>query len=504
MMPARINDTRLTLDRLIGDLCDGPVPPIAVADVAMDSRQVTPGALFLAVRGHGGHGLEFASDAVAAGAAAIAWEPHEDVRVPRVADSVALVPVPDLRRHAGRVADRFFAEPSAAMRIAGITGTNGKTTVAHLLAGAATADGLAAASMGTVGIGRPGSVRYQSLTTPDAVSVHRSLRALADDAVRYLAMEVSSHALDQHRVGAVRFDTAVFTNLTRDHLDYHGSEADYLAAKRKLFEVPGLRRAVVNVGDATGAVMLDACAGAVDRIAVVPPGATPPEATRYVEATHVDATPGGLTIDVRSSWGDTRVETPLLGAFNAVNALSALAVLLGWDIPLAKAARALAGVGAPPGRMETFGDPRRGPVMVVDYAHTPDALRNALAALREHAGGTLWCVFGCGGERDRGKRPMMGAVAAELADRCVVTDDNPRGEDPDRIVRDILGGVPTGTEVDVVRDRHAAIERSYHAAGPGDIVLVAGKGHEDYQEVGDTRRPFSDRQVAAELAGMDA
>ncbi|HLY53476.1 MAG TPA: UDP-N-acetylmuramoyl-L-alanyl-D-glutamate--2,6-diaminopimelate ligase, partial [Steroidobacteraceae bacterium] len=404
-----------------------------------------------------------------------------------------------LGARAGLIAARFFGEPSSRLTVAGITGTNGKTTCAWLLAQALEAAGKPAACMGTLGFGRPAELTPTAHTTPDAISVHRHLAALARLGAECVGMEVSSHALDQGRVTGVRFNTAAFTNLTRDHLDYHGTMEAYGAAKARLFSFPGLTHRVINVDDPFGAALARRPSPAALTVTArtAARDALPREA-RFVRAARVTAEPGGLAIAIESSVGPAELAVRLVGEFNADNALTVLAVLLAWDVPLATAVRALGRCRPASGRMEMFGGRGRTPLAIVDYAHSPDALANALRAARLHCRGQLRLVFGCGGDRDAGKRPLMGAIAAELADDLVVTDDNPRSEDPARIVADILAGVGARVPLVVEHERALAIRLALSRSAPDDVVLIAGKGHEDYQIVGSERRPFRDQAVVME------
>jgi UDP-N-acetylmuramoyl-L-alanyl-D-glutamate--2,6-diaminopimelate ligase len=490
---------------------------LEVSDVTLDSRTASPGALFLACRGHGRHGAEFAAEAVARGARAVLYEPFPGASA-IVATGVAagreacgvgsrevfVAPVPQLSRHTGLIADRFFGQPSQALTVVGITGTNGKTTCAWLLAQALTRCKRPAAYMGTLGFGFPEALAATEHTTADAVSVHRRLAALKSLGAEAVSMEVSSHALAQDRVGGVRFHTAVFTNLTRDHLDYHGTMASYAEAKARLFAWPGLAVRVINIDDELGARLAEQLSSV--RLLITTRGSAAaglPPGAQVVRATRVEAAICGLALEVETSWGLAKLDVPLIGDFNADNALTVLAVLLAWDIPLAAAASALASCRAAPGRMEAFGGRGAAPLAIVDYAHTPDALAKALRAARRHCPGKLRVVFGCGGDRDPGKRAMMGRIAAELADESVVTDDNPRRESPQRIVQQILAGIPAGAAVRVEHDRARAIRSTLEHSASKDVVLIAGKGHEEYQIYGSERRPFSDQSVAREvLAGM--
>jgi UDP-N-acetylmuramoyl-L-alanyl-D-glutamate--2,6-diaminopimelate ligase len=476
-----------------------------VSDLTLDSRQVRDGSLFFALPGLKDHGLKFAADAAARGASAVLWEPGADAAPPTLPPGVFGAAIPNLKGLVGRIADRFFNWPSSQLRIAGITGTNGKTTCAYLLAQCLERLGLAAAYMGTIGWGRPAALAEPTHTTPDAITVHRTLAQLRGSGVREVAMEVSSHALDQRRVDGVRFHIAAFTNLTRDHLDYHGSMQKYGAAKAKLFQAADLKHIVLNTGDEFGRALARDYAGGASLIAVwVGAGGSGWLADRALQATQVKMETRGISIELDGSFGQTTVKTQLMGRFNAENSLVVLGCLLSLGVSLADAAKALAECKPAPGRMEVVKtDAPNKPTVVVDYAHTPDALAKALSAAREHCKGALWCVFGCGGDRDAGKRSVMGGIADDLADQIIVTDDNPRSEDPQAITRDILQGIKTRS-VRVIHDRGEAIATALNEAQAGDLVLIAGKGHEDYQIYGETRRAFSDRSEAQRLLGAAA
>jgi UDP-N-acetylmuramoyl-L-alanyl-D-glutamate--2,6-diaminopimelate ligase len=502
---AALRDEGVTLGGLLGGAAAG-APPLRVTGLAMDSRGVAPGSLFLACRGTRRHGMSFADAAARAGAAAIAAEPDAEWPTERLAAmasrlGVPVVPVADLSAQASAIAGRFHGEPSARLRVVGVTGTNGKTSVTQFLARALAPEGPCAV-VGTLGIGFADALQPATHTTPDAVSAQAALAELAAAGARAVAMEVSSHALHQHRVAAVRFDTAVFTNLTRDHLDYHGTMEAYADAKARLFRGSGLRHAVINTDDPVGLALYGETRERVPVVAYGLGGA-PAHAARHVVAERVVADVAGLRLHVRSSWGEGEIASPLLGRFNAANLLAVLGVLLAGGVAFDDALGRLAALSTVPGRMERLGGGAR-PLAVVDYAHTPDALAQALGAVREHCAGTLWCVFGCGGERDRGKRPLMGEVAETLADRVVVTDDNPRGEDGATIVADILAGIGAPARVLVERDRARAIALAVSGAAPGDVILVAGKGHEDTQQIGDRRLPFSDRGAVLRALGESA
>jgi UDP-N-acetylmuramoyl-L-alanyl-D-glutamate--2,6-diaminopimelate ligase len=498
---------------LLDGIAKLPASDARVSDLTLDSREVRAGSLFFALRGQHSHGLQFAADAAARGASVVLWdsqgELHEDLARAAAAlaanASLLVVPVAGLRQLVGRIADRFFGWPSSYMRIVGITGTNGKTTCAYLLAQALTRLKSDAAYIGTIGWGRIGALQTPTHTTPDAVSVHRQLAKLRALGVRDVSMEVSSHALDQGRVDGVRFHSAAFTNLTRDHLDYHPSMQAYGGAKARLFAFADLQHIVINIGDAFGRELALRLGGRVALTAVWV-GACDSGwlADRSLHAGDVALGLQGISMSVGGTFGALRATTRLLGRFNAENSVIVLASLVGLGVPLADAATALAACTAPPGRLEVIEStgPAK-PMAVIDYAHTPDALAKALSALREHCTGALWCVFGCGGDRDPGKRPLMGTIADELADQIIVTDDNPRSENPETITREISGGIKVHA-ARIIHDRGEAIGTALKEASASDIVLIAGKGHEDYQIYGATRRSFSDRREARRYLGAAA
>jgi UDP-N-acetylmuramoyl-L-alanyl-D-glutamate--2,6-diaminopimelate ligase len=487
------------LGSLLQDIAAVP-NDISLTDITLDSRQVVPGGVFLACRGTHAHGLDFAAEVARRGAAAILFEP-DAARVPELPSNIIVAPVPNLAARASLLADRFFASPSRQLDVIGVTGTNGKTTCAWLLAQAMTACDHPTAYLGTLGATFAGHALAGELTTPDAVTVQRQLAGFAAQGARGVAMEVSSHALVQHRVAAVHFDAAVFTNLTRDHLDFHGDMASYAWAKASLFERDDIRLRVFNIDDSFGAD-LAARPQFSGRIACSSRSTAMPGDGRFLRAHSISYTDTGTRFGLDSSFGSAEVETPLIGSFNVDNVLAVLAVLLGSNLPLARCLAALRGLAAPSGRLETFTAPDL-PMVIVDSAHTPDALQKALQVMRQHCKGRLTLVFGCGGDRDRGKRPQMGALAAQLADNVILTDDNPRSESGDAIIADIRAGMGA-RQVQVIRDRESAIRQAVNAAHPGDVVLVAGKGHETYQIVGDERRPFSDQVVVRRALGLQA
>jgi UDP-N-acetylmuramoyl-L-alanyl-D-glutamate--2,6-diaminopimelate ligase len=478
--------------RTLGDLLGagaGGYARLGITDLTLDSRAVRPGAAFVAVPGGRAHGLNYAREAVERGAAIVLYEPSLDSRD---APQPSLA-VPNLRARLGELAHAFYL-PAGQPTIVGVTGTNGKTTVAYLLAQVLSQPQRPCGYVGTLGYGVPPQLVSHGWTTPDTLTLHRELAELGAPRV---AMEVSSHALNQERVAGLTFHTAVFTNLTRDHLDEHGDFTGYGNAKRKLFAIPGLKCAVLNADDPFAATIAGDLASATS---LVRTSLRSSAVELFARVKRADL--AGLELDIGGKFGTGRLTSKLIGAFNAENLLSALGALLAQDLPLPAACSALGAARPAPGRMEVLGGPPRRPWVVVDYAHTPDALQRVLTTLEAAVVGEIWCVFGCGGDRDRGKRSMMGAVAADLADRIVLTDDNPRSEDPAAIVRDIREGIGEHPRVNVIHDRRTALKTAIERGRPGDVVLVAGKGHEVEQVIGAERREFDDRAVVAELLGV--
>jgi UDP-N-acetylmuramyl-tripeptide synthetase len=470
----------------------GVMPPRITAD----SRKVRTGDAFAAFPGMKTDGRAFIADAIRAGASAVLWEASGFQWNP--AWHVANQAVNGLDAALGAIADLIYGRPSQSLWIVGVTGTNGKTSCTQWIAQCLDLCGRRAAVIGTLGNGLVGALAPAEGTTPDAAQVHETLARFKAAGATAVAMEASSHGLDQGRVNAVAFDVALFTNLTRDHLDYHGTMAAYGAAKARLFAWPGLSTCVINADDAFGQSLIDTVRKGNCRLLTYGFAGTD------IMATTVATAPAGLAMTVATPWGKGEVRAPVIGVFNAANVLGVLGVLLASDVPLDAALRALARIEPPPGRMQRQGGDVL-PLVVVDYAHSPDALQKVLTALRPAVASAheLVCVFGCGGDRDKGKRPEMGAAAGRLADRIVVTSDNPRTEDAAAIASAVVSGIRTSSNRrwSVELDRAKAIRTAIAAAQPGDVVLVAGKGHEDYQEKNGVRHHFSDaRVVAAALA----
>ncbi len=468
-----------TLDELLGT--GGAT---VVTGIANDSRRVSPGDLFLACVGDVDDGHRHIGEALARGAAAVCSERP-------VAASVPNVVLTDLRVRQGEIAARYFGDPSAALTCIGVTGTNGKTTVAYQCASLLDD----AAYMGTIGWGRVSRLSRTTLTTEDAVTVQRRLGAMRGEGHGTVAMEVSSHALEQDRVAAVRFDIAALTNLSRDHLDYHGTMERYAAAKRRLFEMPCVGTVIVNVDDSFGRSI--AAESGVETIG-------------YGESANAEVTwsdtgfhPHGITGRWHTPWGDSHFWLPSYGEFSLYNAAATLCAVCVAGKPLDETVAAMRCMVPVPGRMQRVASPNcSAPAVFIDYAHTPAALVAALAAVRRHLGGRLICVFGCGGDRDPGKRPMMAQAVEAGADAAIVTSDNPRTEDPDSIIADIAAGFSSPGFYNVEPNRPAAVRLAIERARTGDVVLVAGKGHEDFQDIAGERVPHSDLRFAQ--AALDA
>ena len=483
------------LDQLLLGIADAQVAAlpgvgrIVLSGLTLDSRRVRRGDAFFALRGTQGHGIEFAASAVQRGAQVVLAEaPAVEV----ASLDVPLLWIEDLHAQVGEIAARFYDRPAEAMRVVGVTGTNGKTSCVQLLAQALSLLGHRTATIGTLGAGLHGQLHEGERTTPDAISVQGLLAEFREAGASHVAMEVSSHALEQGRVAAVDFEVAAFTNLTRDHLDYHGSMEAYGAAKAKLFAWPGLQAAVINIDDAFGRELA----------AQLPVGVQPlrfsmaDEAVAEIVASGIVTSAEGLAFRLRTPWGTHALSSHLLGRFNVANLLVVVACLGALGEPFERIVAAVEQLQPVNGRMSRLGGRQGLPLVVVDYAHTPDALEQALTALRAHCAGRLICVFGCGGERDAGKRPLMGEIAARLTDIAIVTDDNPRGEDGDAIVAQIVAGMAAARAMTIERDRATAIGQALQLAQSGDVVLIAGKGHEGYQEGAAGKRPFDDLAVA--------
>jgi len=491
-MPAEQLTTTINLADLLRGFVDAPA--IRIQGISSDSRQLKPGDLFLACAGHSSHGLDYIGDAVSAGVAAIAWD-SSTADLPACDVGVPMVAVEGLAQHIGELANRFYGRPSDAVRVIAVTGTNGKTTVAWLVAQCLEALGRHCGYIGTLGIGIGEIDSGDGMTTPGAIELHKNLANFRDQGAEWAAVEVSSHALSQNRIAGVALDTAMFTNLSRDHLDYHGDMQSYAETKARLFLESNAKHRIINLDSEFGAQLAARCGQDVITVSSNPDRVA--NGRSYVLVRSVIPTESGSLVKVSTSWGDGEFLLSLPGDFNVANAVMALALLLLNGVPTAQACDVLSMVEAPLGRMQRVAGPDTAPSVFVDYAHTPAAIEVALRALRAHCKGRLWCVMGCGGDRDAGKRPQMGRAAERVADHVVITSDNPRSESPTAIIDGIVGGLGNTQHATIIEDRAAAIAWTIEAAAAEDCILVAGKGHEDYQLIGGERRDFSDIGVAA-------
>ncbi|MGF1680676.1 UDP-N-acetylmuramoyl-L-alanyl-D-glutamate--2,6-diaminopimelate ligase [Photobacterium minamisatsumaniensis] len=489
------------LGELLSPWLDDIELPASVAEqtiqgMSLDSRNITSGELFVAVNGHAVDGRRFIPAAIAAGATAILAEAEEAQASIRLQDGVPVISLVDLGANLSEIAKRFYGSPDQALNLVAVTGTNGKTTISQILAQWAQLIGYRAGVMGTTGNGLLDDVQPAVNTTGSALEIPQVLASMVDAGANYAAMEVSSHGLVQGRVKSLQFVASIFTNLSRDHLDYHGDMASYADAKKTLFTDHQSGVAVINADDPVGREWLNCLPSAV-AVATVHDNLVQHQGQKlWLE--HVEYSTQGVTIGFDSSWGKGQFTAPLVGAFNVVNLMLALATLLATGHSLQALLATAPHLQAVTGRMEVFQQPDK-PMMVVDYAHTPDALEKALQALQVHCTGKLWCIFGCGGDRDTGKRPMMARIAEQLADHIILTDDNPRTEDPTAIMTDMLAGLNQPDQAVVHHDRYQACLWAATHAAPDDIVLVAGKGHEDYQVLAGRTIHYSDRETVRTL-----
>ncbi|MEH6578782.1 MAG: UDP-N-acetylmuramoyl-L-alanyl-D-glutamate--2,6-diaminopimelate ligase [Amphritea sp.] len=485
------------------------VAELMVTGICLDSRKVEPGDLFFARTGVQHKGIEFVEAAASNGAVAAIVSREELAGVDCNRSSMPVIGVEDIDGLIGRVASRFYGEPSRQLKMIGITGTNGKTSCSHYVAQALESAGETSALIGTVGNGLLGRLEAATHTTPDAISLQALLAELLAKGATAVVMEVSSHALDQQRVAGVEFDVAGFTNLSRDHLDYHGDMNSYGAAKAQLFTAMDVPYLVINRDDSFGEKLVEQIAKQPLLKPLVLESSQRPRCFSFGEqpdadivAWQITLSTDGICAQIDTPWGTLGLKTGLIGRFNLSNLLLTIGVIGQLGLSREEIETAVNGITAVPGRMQIVMHSR--PLVVVDYAHTPDALEKALLALNSHCNGRLWCVFGCGGDRDTGKRPEMGAIAAHLADSVVVTSDNPRSEDPERIIAMIMAGIESDAEVTSISNREQAIEHATAALAENDILLIAGKGHETYQEVKGVRMPFDDVEIARQALAQRA
>jgi len=492
-MPVKTPERAALLPELLENMGVPDIPKVAVKGLSTDSRELKEGYVFVALNGNTVNGRDFVEQARKARVSAILMDADDGLWGGEVA-GIPILLIPGLRCLLGRIAARFYSEPCYGAEVIGVTGTNGKTSVVWLLDQALDALGRKAALIGTLGAGSFDHLCATGYTTPGPVKLQALLRSLRDNDFDVVCMEVSSHGLSQCRTSGVAFTGAVFTNLSRDHLDYHGDMENYAAAKARLFAAESLTFAVLNRDDAHVQRMREQLA---PDVRVIEFGAEEGD----VHVLEQRPMQRGLDLLLQTPLGECYLDTRLMGHFNVYNLLAVVATLVALDVAPAEIEQLAPGLQPVPGRMEVFGQ-ASSPLVIVDYAHTPDALKQVLMAAREHTDGELWCVFGCGGDRDRGKRPLMGKMAELFADEVVIADDNPRHEDPDAIVEDIVAGMKQKPVI--IRDRAEAIEWAITQAQSGDVVIIAGKGHETVQLVGDDAVPFCDREVVEKILGRAA
>ncbi len=474
------------------------LPPEADVDAArliLDSRQAKHGDVFIALKGTKSDGRQYIADVIARGAAAVLVESDNVSTGIIFQNNIPLIPIRDLRKLLGEIAAVFYGFPAQKMKMFGVTGTNGKTSCTHFIAQALQQFQIPCGIMGTLGSGLYGALGEPGLTTPDAVTLHATLKEFLQQGAKATAMEVSSHSIDQGRVNGIAFEAGIFTNLTQDHLDYHGTMDAYAAVKKRFFTDFSMKHIIVNSDDSHGRKWLSELnhpslfAFGLRHVQL-------PPSIPQIFADKISLTSSGIQSTISTPWGEGDLLLPLIGQFNLSNVLAVLAVLCLQEIPFEKVLHALSQLTAVPGRMQLLGGHGK-PLVAVDYSHTPDALEKALQALRHHTGGKLICVFGCGGDRDAAKRPLMAKIAEELADQVIVTNDNPRHEEPEEIARQIISGFEHPERVSVLLDRSKAIEKSIQCAAANDCILIAGKGAEHYQQIGDQRFLFDDVMQAS-------
>lgn len=475
----------MKLAQLLAGLTNGEIPECRIHGLQNDSRCVKPGDLFLAYAGATADGRLFIRQALAKGAGAVVYDPFM-MPMMDIPQAEICIPVEQLKDKLAAIASRFYQFPAHALKVTGVTGTNGKTTIAYQLAQAHEQLGSSAAYIGTLGQGRVDDLKPLMNTTPDALCLQKILHEHQSNQVKNICMEVSSHALELGRVECIDFNQAIFTNLTHDHLDFHKTMEDYARAKAKLFANSTLEYAIINQDDEYHSIMSRALPSTCRLLTYGLSSSADVHAVNW--HTHMQ----GSDIEASTPWGVLKFHVSLLGAFNIYNSLAVLTSLLVSGYPVADALAIMPQLHASPGRMEVVA---KNPCVIVDYAHTPDALKNVLMTLQRLKKNKLWVVFGCGGNRDTTKRPLMGKIAGQYADHVIITSDNPRHEDPARIMQDIESGIESKIHVRCIQDRQKAIEEALHGAQERDIVLIAGKGHENYQQIGDERFSFSDQDI---------
>ena len=465
-------------------------PPIKYNNICDDSRYVNKGTVFFAVKGLSSDGCDFIESAISSGACAVVYEPPYDLS--NIETSIPIIAVEDLKLEIPNIVSRHYESSINEMSIIGVTGTNGKTTVSWLIHQGFKKIGYKSGYIGTLGYGLE-SLNLNELTTPSCMKLHKILSEFQNSGVEYVVMEISSHAIDQRRIDGINFNSVIFTNLSRDHIDYHGNMENYGETKAKLFLERQSKIKIININDSFGRSLIERVDEEVISTSIEPINI---DKDKFISVTKYETNGSGFDIDLKSSWGTFKTHVPLLGTFNIENVIQTIALFLSLGFSLSKIQTIIEGMKAPSGRMESVDVDNNHllPRVLVDFSHTPDALKLSLQSIRDHYDGKIWCVFGCGGDRDRGKRKMMGKIAERYADYVIVTSDNPRNENPDKIISDILEGI--SSQVKIIVNREEAINFAIMKANKNEIILIAGKGHESYQKIGEKTLESSDHKIS--------
>ena len=465
-------------------------PPIKYNNICDDSRYVNKGTVFFAVKGLSSDGCDFIESAINSGACAVVYEPPYDLS--NIETSIPIIAVEDLKLEIANIVSRHYESSINEMSIIGVTGTNGKTTVSWLIHQGFKKIGYKSGYIGTLGYGLE-NLNLNELTTPSCMKLHKILSEFQNSGVEYVVMEISSHAIDQKRIEGINFNTVIFTNLSRDHIDYHGNMENYGETKAKLFLERQSKIKIININDSFGRSLIERVDEEVISTSIEPINI---DKDKFISVTKYETNGSGFDIDLKSSWGTFKTHVPLLGTFNIENVIQTIALFLSHGFSLSKIQTIIEGMKAPSGRMESVDVDNNHllPKVLVDFSHTPDALKLSLQSIRDHYDGKIWCVFGCGGDRDRGKRKMMGNIAERYADYVIVTSDNPRNENPEKIISDILEGI--SSKVETIVSREEAINFAIMKANKNEIILIAGKGHESYQKIGEETLEFSDHKIS--------
>jgi len=474
-------------DLLIG-IVDAPT--IKYNNICDDSRNVKKGTVFFALKGLSSDGCDFIESAINSGACAVVYEPPYDLS--NIETSIPIIAVEDLQLEISNIVSRHYESTINEMSIIGVTGTNGKTTVSWLIHQGFKKIGYKSGYIGTLGYGLE-NLNLNELTTPSCMKLHKILSEFQNSGVEYVVMEISSHAIDQRRIEGINFNSVIFTNLSRDHIDYHGNMENYGETKAKLFLERQSKIKIININDSFGRSLIERVDEEVISTSIEPINI---DKDKFISVTKYETNGSGFDIDLKSSWGTFKTHVPLLGTFNIENVIQTIALFLSLGFSLSKIQIIIEGMKAPSGRMESVDVDNNHllPKVLVDFSHTPDALKLSLQSIRDHYDGKIWCVFGCGGDRDRGKRKMMGNIAERYADYVIVTSDNPRNENPEKIISDILEGI--SSEVETIVSREEAINFAIMKANKNEIILIAGKGHESYQKIGEETLKFSDHKIS--------